>query len=243
MAFSYAADISITVVRLSHCSWPMRSKKVRGSRRSSPWPPRRPRSSTTVRAMTLAVGEFIHADTREALPPIWVETRLPNTTNDPADGAPGHAENIRHRRDVRQAASSSMRWVNFVPAAAHGTSSLRGLPSHRPQVTRAAIHQPDPDRSPVEILHLPTAWGGHLGRASATFSTPWFSPRRRDRDQDFIGTIHGDPTDVQLRDTEELFEYRCEAHGDLRLTVESRNPTLQHVPVRALSINPTRSTT
>ena len=101
-----------------------------------------------------------------------------------------------------------------------------------------------PDRSPVEILPSPNRRGVViLGRASATFSTPWFSPRRRDRDQDFIGTIHGDPTDVQLRDTEELFEYRCEAHGDLRLTVESRNPTLQHVPVRALSINPTRSAT
>ena len=77
--------------------------------------------------------------------------------------------------------------------------------------------QPDPDRSPVEILPSPNRRGVViLGRASATFSTPWFSPRRRDRDQDFIGTIHGDPTDVQLRDTEELFEYRCEAHGDLR---------------------------
>ena len=121
-----------------------------------------------------------------------------------------------------------------------------GLPDLAPAARDppAAIHQPDPDRSPVEILPSPNRRGVViLGRASATFSTPWFSPRRRDRDQDFIGTIHGDPTDVQLRDTEELLEYRCEAHGDLRLTVESRNQTLQHVPVRALSINPTRSTT
>ena len=37
---------------------------------------------------------------------------------------------------ARNAASSSMRWVNFVPAAAQGTSALRGFPPHRAHVTR-----------------------------------------------------------------------------------------------------------
>ena len=200
-------------------------------------------------AMTLAIREFIHADAREALPPIGVETRLANTTNDPADGSPGHTEDTRHRRDVRLSGQEGGQLLHAV-----GEFRARRGPGHQfiagpPTApgTRdppAAIHQVDPDRSPVEILPPPNRRGVViLGCAPATSGTSGFSPCRRDRDSQFIVTIHGDPMDVQLRDTEELFQYRCEAHGDLRLTVESRNPTLQHVPVRPHSINPVQSST
>ena len=199
--------------------------------------------------MTLARGEFIHADPREALPPIWVETRLANTTNDPADGSPGHAENTCYRRDVRLSGQECGQLLHAV-----GEFRARRGPGHQfiagpPTApgTRdppAAIHQVDPDRSPVEILPPPNRRGVViLGCARATVGTSWFAPRRRDLDSNFIVTIYGDPTDVQLRDTEELFQYRCEAHGDLPLTVESRNPTLQHVPVRLPCINPAQSST
>ena len=71
----------------------VRRSVARGvSARSSPWPPRRPspcrdraRPSGSDRRLFDRENSSTH-DTREALPPIWVETRLPNTTNDPADG-------------------------------------------------------------------------------------------------------------------------------------------------------------
>ena len=199
--------------------------------------------------MTLPIGEFIHTDTRERLPPIGVEPRLANPTNDPADGSPRYAENTRHRRDVRLSGQECGQFLHamgeFRPRSGPRHQLIAG-PSIAPDTRDppAAIHQPDPDRSPVEILPPPNRRGVViLGCAPATFSTPWFSPRRRDLDRDCIVTIHGDPTDVQLRDTEEFFKYRCEAHGDLRLTVESRNPTLQHVPVRPHSINQVQSST
>ena len=199
--------------------------------------------------MTLPIGEFIHTDARETLPPIRVETRRANTTNDPADGAPGHAEKTRHRRDVRLSGQECGQLLHtmgeFRPRRGPRHQLIAGPPiAPDTRDPPAAIHQVDPDRSPVEILPPPNRRGVViLGCAPATCSTPWCSPRRRDLDRDFIVTTHGDPTDVQLRDTEKLFEYRCEAHGDLRLTVESCNPTLQHVPVRILSITPTRSIT
>ena len=232
MAFSYAADISIvTVVMPSHCSGPMRSKQ--GAQGLSGLPLGRPDDLARVVVehdrqvpMTLPIGACIHTDAREPLPPIGVETRLAHPTNDPADGAPGHAQNTRHRRDVRLPGQEGRQLLH-----AMGAVRSRSGPRHQriagPAIapdTRdppAAIHQPDPDRSPVEILPPPHRRGVVIrGCAPATCRTPWFSPRRRDLDRDFIVTIHGDPTDVQVRDTDEFFEYRCEAHEDLRLTVE-----------------------
>ena len=146
---------------------------------------------------------------------------------------------------ARNAVSSSMRWVHF---------RARGGPGHqciaRPPTaagTRdppAPIHQVDSDRSPVQILPPPDRPGMVILRGSPTTSgTAGLAPRRPHLDRQVIVTIHDEPTDVQLRDTDELFEYRCEAHGNLRWIVVCRDPTVQHVPVRLASISPAPSNT
>ena len=102
----------------------------------------------------------------------------PDIVRDPVQVAVTHMRMIgpwRPRRDTsarifvtdvmsvclaRRTASSSMRWVNFVPAAAHGTSSLRGFPSHRPHVTRRQRYTSQTLIGPqLRFCHLPTYVG------------------------------------------------------------------------------------
>ena len=199
--------------------------------------------------MPLAIGEFIHADAGEARIAFGIEARLPDTPHDPTDGAPRDAEDLRHRRDVRLSGQERGQLLH-----AMGEVRARRGPGHpfraRPPTatgTRdptAPIYQVDSDRAPVEILPSPDRpWMVILRSAPATSGTAGRAPRRRHLDRQRIVPIHHEPTDVQLRDTDELFEYRCEAHGNLRWIVVCCNPTVQHVPVRLSSLTPAPSST
>ena len=110
--------------------------------------------------MPLAIGEFIHADPREARIAFGIEARLPDSPHDPTDGAPRDAEQPRHRRDVRLPGQERGQFLHAVGELRARRGPGQPFRARLPAAvgTRdppTPIHQVDSDRSPVEILPSP----------------------------------------------------------------------------------------